>query len=138
MSSRFPSSSMTRSRIPGGSCFRCYSHSGLARGKRGEARYSGQFPGGSIRVPGGLLCLVQLQLPLSPEASRLNRLTRAIVTRAFLFEMPKYVLSARSRPKCEQMVIIVRQDAAATDGDEALVTDFRKDHGPSPCIGLFP
>jgi hypothetical protein len=68
---------------------------------------------------------------LGPRTGRLDRLARAKVCRHFLLEERKHVLGARGSPDGQQLVIGVSERTAATDRDQALVTDTGQDHATS-------
>src|SRR2546421_5025437 len=68
-------------------------------------------------------------LATHPGAGVLDRFTWSPVVRLNQLEQVKDMLGARGRPKSEEMMIRISEDATATKRDEAWVLNPRQDHG---------
>ena len=105
-------------------------HPGLAGGECGVSRGSGEVPGGGVGMAAGRACLGHRHLASCPGTRQLDRPSRTVILGPRLLEVVQHVLRAVGRPQREQVMIVVREAAAATHGDEPRVPDLGQDHRP--------
>ena len=86
----------------------------LARGRHGVAARRAGLHHGDIAA--------------GPRPNHFDGPARSVVARLRLLEVGEHVLRAVGGPDREQVMIVVAQGAAATDGDESRIADLGEDH----------
>ena len=95
---------------------------------RGMARRSAQIPGRRHRMAGCRAGLRHRDLAARPGPSQLNGVTRPRVRRLSLLEEVQDVLRTGGCPQCEEMVMIIGQTPASSNGDQSGIARFRENH----------
>jgi hypothetical protein len=67
-------------------------------------------------------------LATRPCATEIDGVSRTVVIGLGLLEVVEHVLRAVGRPDREEVMILVLEAPAATDGDEPGIPDLREDH----------
>lgn len=95
----------------------------------GPTEVPGRGVGMAARRPGDC----PRDLTPRPGTPEVDGPTWTVVLRPGLLKMVQHVLGTVSRPHREQTMIVVLEGPAATQGDEARITDLGEDHqvGPS-------
>lgn len=113
---------------------------GIGRETRGSSKGSRRRHGVPAERPG----LHHPHPTVGPRSGRLDRLAGARVCRQLFLDEMQHVLSAGGGPEGQQLVMGVGERPAASDRDQALVTDAGQDHASSvtvpnpPCAVATP
>jgi hypothetical protein len=104
---------------------------GLAGGVRGVPCCPTQVSRGGVRMAARSAGVPPGDLASRPRTPKVDRTSRTIVPGLGLLEVVEHVLRAVSRPDRQEVMIVVLEAAAATQGDEPRIPDLGEDHQPA-------
>lgn len=99
---------------------------GLACGERRKPRGIGETAAGGVGLEGHLVRVAHSHLSANPCAAHLDGLAGPRIV-ALLLEEREHVLGTEKRPLGDQAVMLVRESAAAPNGDQSRVSFLGKD-----------
>jgi hypothetical protein len=104
----------------------------LARRQCSELRWIGHPARRGIRLESRSVCVTHTHLTADPGSTDIDSVAGPAVTWLMILEQLQHVLGAQEGPVSQQSVVVVRQSAPATDGDQPRITLFREDrHTPT-------
>ena len=102
----------------------------LPRRQGSELRRIGHAASRGIRLERRSMCVTHAHLTTDPSSTDIDSLVGPAVTWLLMLEQMQHMLGAQEGPVGQQPVVLIRQSAPATDGDQPRIALFREDRHP--------